>query len=325
MNILFNLHSYIPEQMSGAETMAHRMAKYLVSKGHNVTVLTKWPDKVIDGVKVKKRIYNEDWTKESVEEFSNADLIFTHLGQTDDTFNKARLYKKKIIHIVHNSFNYNIVRCRIPNNYLVYNSKWVQDVLKYNHPVKNTFTLYPPVDFRDYSKVDIKKAKYITLINHNENKGGGFLIELAKKLPNHQFLAVQGGYEDQIKDDSIPNIKYVPPVKDIKQILKDIRVLIVPSNYESWGQVAIEAASCGIPVIANPTPGLKEAMSGSAIYADRESLNDWVNAIQSLDDKDIYAEWSKKAKNRAIELDPLLQLSDFEAWLHQVNKERYIE
>lgn len=303
--------------MSGAETMAHRMAKFLVEKGHDVTVLCPWESKVIDGVKVKQYFPHPF---DGEEHFADADLVFTHLNATADAFNKTRAKKKKLIHIAHNSFVYDNVKCRIPNNFLVYNSQWVKDALGYKH---EGFVLNPPVDYRHYEKVKIDKAKYITLINHNENKGGRVLIDIAKALPDHQFMAVEGGYYEQIKDESVKNIKYVKPQTDIRTILKDTRILIAPSDYESWGQVAIEAASCGIPVIANPTDGLKASMGDAALFADRNNVSEWVEAIKKLDDKKIYDTWSKKAKSRAVELDPLPQLEAFEQWLQKIHQTPY--
>lgn len=312
MNLVFNLHSYVPEQMSGAETMAHRMAKYLASKGHKVTVICGKPDKMLDGVVVRKEDPGNLILKE-------ADLVFTHLGQTGDSFNKARFYKKKLIHIAHNSFDYPTVRCRIQNNFIVYNSHWVKETLNYK---QEGFVLYPPVDYREYTGV--KPGKYVTLVNLNENKGGQILIELAKRLPEVQFMGVEGGYYDQIKDESLTNIKYVPPAQDIRSVLKQTRILIAPSAYESWGQIGIEAASSGIPVIASPTPGLKQSLKDGAIFCERDNLDEWVKAIKSLENQKAYAEWGKKAKVRAIELDPVPQLEAFEKWLIEINKRAYI-
>lgn len=311
MKILFNLHSYIPEQMSGAETMAHRMAKFLVSKGHKVTVRCPWPDKEVDGVKVR-RAKEED-------SFEPYDLVFTHLNATPDTFNRARPARKKIVHIVHNSFEYITVRVRVPNNFIVYNSEWVKDALAYK---QDSIVLNPPVDYREYAKV--KPGDKVTLINHNENKGGKILIEIANRLPDVQFLAVEGGYYDQIKDESLPNVKYIHQQADIRKALSETKILIVPSEYESWGQVAIEAASCGIPVIASDTPGLRSSLDEAGIFCERNDVDAWVKAIKDLQKSKVYAEWSKKAKDRAVELDPIPQLEAFEQWLQKIHKLTYV-
>lgn len=316
MKILFNLHASVPDQMSGGETMAHRIAKFLVSKGHEVTVLCPSEDKVYEGVEIKK--YEQGLFNDHPD-FKSSDLIVTHLLGTGDSMNKARKYGKKVVHIIHNSFPDAYLRSSVPNNFLVYNSEWVKDALNYK---QDGIVLNPPVDYREYAKV--KPGSKVTLINHNENKGGQILIEIAKRLPDVQFLAVEGGYYDQIKDESVPNITYIAQQKDIRKALSETKILIVPSEYESWGQVAIEAAACGIPVIASDTPGLRSSLADAGIFCERNDIDAWVKAISDLQEPKTYAKWSKKAKERAVELDPLPQLEAFEQWLVKVSKQAYV-
>ena len=320
LNILFNLHSYIPEQMSGAEVMTHRMARYLVEAGHEVTVLTKWDDKVVDGVRVKKWSRLENWPDQDSEEFKRADIVFTHLGQTQDTINKCIQHRKKLVHIVHNTFKMFCVDIRTVNHYCVFNSQWARETIGYKHP---GVILNPPVDYREFLDVDRKKAECVTLVNVNENKGGRIFPEIAKKLPGLKFLGVDGGYEQQIRDMSVKNIRYVPQHPDIKDILKQTRILLMPSNYESWGLIAIEAAACGIPVIANPTPGLKSSLGDAGIWVEREDIDGWAREITSLQDAKAYAEASARSLARAKELDPLPQLEAMEQFLQWIHKQPY--
>lgn len=311
MNILFNLHASVPYQMSGAETMCHRMAKLLVTKGHDVTVIGPFEDTDMDGVKIRRKADDNRF-------FQACDLVLTHLDATADTFNRARATGKKIIHVAHNTHEYFMVKIRVPNNFLVYNSEWIKEALSYK---QEGIVLNPPVDYREYAKV--KPGTRVTLINHNENKGGQILIEIAKRLPEVQFLAVEGGYYEQIKDESLPNVKYIGQQKDIRKALSETKILIVPSEYESWGQVGIEAAACGIPVIASDTPGLKSSLDASGIFCERNDIDAWVKAIKDLQEPKAYAKWSKAVKERAIALDPVPQLEAFEQWLQKIHKLPY--
>jgi hypothetical protein len=66
----------------------------------------------------------------------------------------------------------------------------------------------------------------------------------------------------------------------------------MPSSYESWGRVAIEAACSGIPTIAHPTDGLLEALGPAGIFVDRRKTRQWQAELERLDDPDQYAKAS---------------------------------
>jgi glycosyltransferase involved in cell wall biosynthesis len=77
------------------------------------------------------------------------------------------------------------------------------------------------------------------------------------------------------------------------------RVLLMPSRYESYGRTAIEAAASGIPTIAHPTPGLREALGAAGIYANRDNPDDWVTAIRALtSDPVAYSRRSRQVQKR---------------------------
>ncbi|WP_329567679.1 Gp19/Gp15/Gp42 family protein [Streptomyces sp. NBC_01361] len=72
----------------------------------------------------------------------------------------------------------------------------------------------------------------------------------------------------------------------------------------------------GIPVIANPTPGLVESVSWAGTFADRANLDAWVSAIRSLMDPDRWAAASA-ALDRVTELDPAPELA---LWVKAVER-----
>jgi hypothetical protein len=83
----------------------------------------------------------------------------------------------------------------------------------------------------------------------------------------------------------------------------------MPSSAETWGRTATEALCSGIPVIANPTNGLKENLGDAGLYVDRNAINDWVALIQKLkDDSDYYNAVSAKCKERSAILNSTNQL-----------------
>lgn len=103
----------------------------------------------------------------------------------------------------------------------------------------------------------------ITLINANMNKGLAFFLKLAAALPDHKFLAVRSYYHPPTDPTlAVPrNIQWIDFTRNMKSILGQTRILVMPSHYESFGIVAAEALINGIPVLYNaPTKDDTDAL-----------------------------------------------------------------
>lgn len=301
MRILWTIHLYPPKHNCGSEYMAHFINKFLQSKGHEVRVvlLDAKRNKIhvpytFDGIEVFGPSGSED-------QFRWADIIFTHLDYTHYSVEMGRIVKRPVVHFVHNDTPYQSILNSGPNTHVVYNSKWIAKKLAYD---KKSCVLYPPCD-PDYYNVcpAPEKNKYIALINLNENKGIKQFYEIAKEMPDKQFLGIKGSYCEQIVED-LPNVTIVENTSDIRKYYKDIRILLMPSEYESWGRTATEAMANGIPVIFNWTSGLNENIGPNAGIAiqNRDDIDLWVKKIKALDNKKTYQAASNASRSRAAEL-----------------------
>lgn len=310
MRILLTPGVYLPNQRAGSEIYLHKVAKYLLSIGHEVKCVAHCPQSyVYEGIEVTKCIAQNKDDNNALWDW--ADLVFTQLSGTPYAMNKMRNHNKKVVNFAHNNGAYAQIPIR-KNVYTVYNCQNTANELGYKH---DSFILPPPIFKEHYKDVDRTGAEYITLINHNENKGGRILIEIAKAMPDYKFMAVQGGYYEQIYSKE-PNIKYVPLVEDIRPYLAQTRILIAPSDYESYGQAQIEAMCCGIPVIATDLPGFREAMGMAFLpVKDRSNINEWIECIKLT-----YPEtYSPQALHRVDELTPQKDLANFAIWLEKIN------
>ena len=243
-------------------------------------------------------------------------VVFTHLDYTRWTIGAAQLYKKPVFHLIHNSHLYPEIVNANANQHIVYNSFWLKDKLNYNWP---NFIMTPPVDYRIYDLgIDPSKNEYITLINLNENKGGKIFEKIAEAMPHKRFLGVLGSYDEQVRP-SIKNLTIVPNSANILQHYRKTRILLMPSQYESWGRTATEAMCSGIPVICSEAEGLKENCGKAGIYIkDRNDIKSWVKAITELDNAQKYSEASRKAKDRSRNHDPSKTLDEFEKWVREM-------
>src|SRR5574343_418599 len=316
MNIVAEIHGYPPHHNSGAEWMAHHMFRYLVQKGHTVIILLNFNSYLgkiesayeFEGVKV---VSDDDYANY----YNWADVIFTHLDKTGKAYNRARQFNKPLIHIVHNDYK-NVVmeQQNAIDQFAIYNTKWVKESIGLTHKmIKKSIVIHPPVSVKDYDVRHINT--YISLINLNHNKGGDFLIELAKRMPDKKFMGVMGSYGEQHVDNSVKNIHYLENRGDINYVYSRTRILLMPSIYESYGRTAIEASASGIPVICNNTPGLWESMGDAAIYCNRNKIEEWIAAIRYLDNSENYKKHSNLVRQRAEALNPEKELEDFNNFL----------
>jgi glycosyltransferase involved in cell wall biosynthesis len=302
--------------------MIHNMGKFMKSKGHDVRVLLYYS--AYYGIKnpyEHEGIMIFPFNQVIMDKlFRWADRVCTHLDYTQQTIHLAMLYKKPVVHLIHNTHPYDSIIAQDNNQWIVYNSHWAKEQLGYKHP---SMVVYPPCDWRQYDTgKDSSQNEYITLINMDQNKGGHILKEIAKRMPEKKFLGVKGSYSEpalvgQIIDQP-SNVTILDNTPNIMPVYEKTRILIMPSKYESWGRTATEAMCSGIPVISSGTPGLRENCGKAGIYVDRDDIDGWVTEINKLDKPSEYRKRSEAARKRSRELDPTEQLEALHDWLLNV-------
>jgi len=119
-------------------------------------------------------------------------------------------------------------------------------------------------------------------------------------MPERTFIGVEGNYNhNEPPPEDLANVRIVPNGPNIRQVYEQTRILLVPSEYESWSRCAIEASTSGIPVIAAPTPGLLESLGEAGIFADQGDTVAWLRNIENLDEPRTYQAASDAVRARA--------------------------
>lgn len=243
-----------------------------------------------------------------------ADRVITHLDYTNWTLGMCFTYQRPVYFISHNTHVYEKVKSATHRQInVIYNSNYMRRFLHYDHPA---IVLHPACDWRHY---DVNPEppidnEYIALVSLSRNKGGDLFWTLAEKMPDKKFLGILGSYDPQITK-ALPNVMIQENTRDMVSQYKRIRTVLMPSGYESWGMVATEAMCNGIPVICNPTDGLKENCGYAGIYCDRNNPDEWIEAIKKLDDKNYYLHQSNLSRTRSRELDPERELEEAEKFI----------
>ena len=310
------LHAYVPFWNAGSEVCAHTVNRLLVKKGHEVWVgAPGYPYKIFEGV----HMFDSNNRLMLHALMRNTHVISTH-SYREQCLKLADQYGAAFIDWFHGGTytakaRLDTSRNTNPRCWAVFNSQYLLEV---HNSIKSDkyHILRPPVDWREYEIPNTAhQKKYVTLSNLNENKGGHLLIEIAKAVPEVEFLGVRGSYWIQIEDPSITNITYIDNTPKIKEVYAMTKILIMPSKDETWGRTAVEAMSSGIPVIAAPTPGLLECCENAALFVERRNVDEWARLIRRLcNDKTFYDEYSNRGKARAKQLEPTHDLEMFLEW-----------
>ena len=319
LRIVVRVHAMPPEHNAGAEHMLVGMLRPLVERGHDVQVwLSQHGDArepyVYRGIPVIPLASRLDFGSA----VRKADVVVSHLESVPSTASLARGFGKPMIVVCHNTHRTSFRDMASGGTALaVYNSLWMEReaelfFAEYPKGVRphQSLIVRPPVVASEY---ETKPGGAVTLVNCSKEKGGKVLDALARRMPDQQFLAVKGAYGEQVIPD-LANVEVLEHVRgdDMRtQVYARTKVLLMPSSYESWGRVGVEAMASGIPVLAHPTPGLCESLADAGVYADRNDLDGYEATLRQMLTQGEYRLASKRAKARSAELDPA---EDLAAW-----------
>lgn len=299
MKITAVVHWYVPHRNAGSETMLHAMLSYLASRGHEVECLvtdeptTRGTVETVDGVRVVSLSKLDVRTR--IRDH-RPNLVISHHAEAGWTGKLAKEVQSLFVLVLHNDFRPSLkLRDYTNPDLVVYNTEWL--AASVGQPkLWPGIVVRPPIDF---DRVAAKPGDRITMVNlEPHHKGGELFIPLAEALPDRKFLAVRGAYGAQCLPDVLPsNVDVMDNTYDIASVYAQTRILLAPSTYETYGMVAAEALSCGIPVVSGVTPGLLENLSYGGTFVASRSVEDWVRAIESVSKS--WAGLSKLAKERS--------------------------
>lgn len=134
-------------------------------------------------------------------------------------------------------------------------------------------------------------------------KGIDIAIGAVAEIPGAHLLVVGGPSGDRgdaevdrlraLANEVAPGrVTFLPPMEHdrVADLYRAVDVVVVPSRFESFGLVAVEAQACGTPVVASRVGGLEFSVADgeSGILVDGDAVVDWVKPIASiLDDPEV--------------------------------------
>lgn len=164
--------------------------------------------------------------------------------------------------------------------------------------------VHPPINAMP-SNTSTKGDAY-TLLSSLRNKGVETVLELAKIYPDKRFIIVRSPAEPthglpdiEARAALLPNVELHPrvPPEEVDKYLKQTRILLVPSRYETYGMSAIEAAGYGIPTVHVDTPHVREGIGDGAILVPGLNVEATAQGIETIERN--YEAYSLNARKRA--------------------------
>lgn len=125
-------------------------------------------------------------------------------------------------------------------------------------------------------------------------KGIKELVEVAKRLLSINFVFIGNGpLEGYLKNQSYENtnISFIYRVdnKELYKYYNAADVLCIPSQYEEgFGRVAIEAVSCGLPIVGSNKGGLIEAVDSTVSILVNPTIDNLTSALLKLQREEIF-------------------------------------
>lgn len=244
--------SYDFDDLGGSGTTLRAVARDLERRGHLVWATGAPP---------------------TLEELRGAapDLIIGQQWATEEASRSATALGVPFVMLVHGPGQYE--QFMTPCDLVIFNTFTQRELALEALGGTPTFVLHPPVFRNDYATDGTGTC--LTLIGAGSLKGVDVFVDLARTLPDQQFLLVT----DVPVGDRLPNLDVQPRVHDARRIYSRTKVLLMPSRQESYGRVAVEAAMSGIPTVASDLPGIREATSNRAVFV--AAGESWEGAVRA--------------------------------------------
>ena len=179
----------------------------------------------------------------------------------------------------------------------------------YNHHFKNIKTnhhvIYNGINTSDWfrnKEINRNRNSFITVLSKGQfiRKGGEIIVELAKRIPDYEFIFA--GIDNSDIAEDLPNIKclgYVTP-DELKELYSKTQFYFQLSLFEGFGVAICEAMLCEcIPVVSNVNflPGI----IGDSGFILKKRNVDMLEKLVNIAFTSNYDNLEKKARARVVD------------------------
>lgn len=319
MSLVAFLHGYPPNWSMGGELSTHRTLREI--PGSIVYTNCDEPYE-FEGVQVRplQGTALRDIMNQGHE--ADASVLFAHSTLSHVTVHAARRLKIPSVLAVHAPprFAADLRQAWSRATVRVYNTEASRKAWKDS----KGWLLHPPVG---ETLTELGPREHLTLTSSLLNKGADRVLKLADRRPDQRFIIVRspahkthGDPRFEEKAAECSNVQVWDRVhpNDMGRLWRETRILLVPSRYETYGLVALEAAWQGIPSIHVDTPDVREGIGFGSFLLQGFRVEELEEALAVVDER--YEWWCHEARRRAetLKLRQREELAAFVAGIRQL-------
>lgn len=136
---------------------------------------------------------------------------------------------------------------------------------------------------------DAKTVLFVTPVfslDPNQIKGGYYVAELAKKMPDMKFVVVGNTNPDLSLPENMIDIGRVENQSKLAEYYSVADVMVITSRADNYPTVCLESNCCGTPVVGFDVGGVRETifdgMGTTVEHGDMDALSDEVRKYAAL-------------------------------------------
>lgn len=174
---------------------------------------------------------------------------------------------------------------------------------------RESIVVYPPVTKTNHQKGNVteKKEYFLTGGRLTRAKHVDLIIKACNELavPLKVFGRGFAGYEDELHRISGSTINFVGEISDGEKtkLMRQAKGFLFASEDEDFGIIPVEAMSCGTPVIAHYSGGVKETLidGKTGIFFDKLNVESIISAVKKFEKTTIKSSDCKKQAEKFTE------------------------
>jgi glycosyltransferase involved in cell wall biosynthesis len=184
---------------------------------------------------------------------------------------------------------------------VIANSSYMSQVIRHLTDITSP-VIYPTFDLENWQQPGAADRDQVLFIKPQQRKGFSIFLDIARALPATRFVvAGKTRAADRKELRRLDNVSSINWSNEMLSVYARTRILLAPAIWpEPFGRVFVEAASAGIPSVASNRGGIPEAVgAGGILIDDINDLDNWLQALQQLDDPTTAAELGARARSHA--------------------------